>query len=1416
MSTDYDYRGSTSDSAGKRSKNDAIRPLTFAQNLTTQQASHKKFRLKSADPSLKKISQPASNGKTITREYRAGFFSRLFFQWITPLMALGYKGEIQDNDVWVINPKWKTDVITTKVQESFEKRVAQGNKYALIFALYETFKREFWIGGLCQLLASLLQTISPLVLRYLIVFAQDAYNAKNGSTPAPSIWIGLGLVFGITLIQLIQSLQINQSLYHGMIVGGAARAALISLIFEKSLKISGRARAGDEKTIKASKLEEKSKELKSKLKKGDARSRRRNSKNVDGIGWSNGIVMNLMSLDSHRVDQASAHFHMLWTAPISCIITLVLLTINLSYSALAGFGFLTLGVLAISMITKRLFLWRKSIDKTTDQRISLTQEIVKAVNFVKLFGWESAFLSKLQLIRKREIHDIQILLTMRNAMNTVTLSLPIFSSMLTYVTYSLTGHLLEPAVVFSSLALFNSLRIPLNLLPSAISQVTDAWSSVCRIQQYLISEEIKDEIHVDSKVEMAVEMKEAEFSWERIPTNETSQKKNEEPEVKLDFNYLKDRKNDVSQSKIKEQKALKIQLSDNQTFDEKNIDEEKPFQLKNINLSIRRNELVAVIGGVGSGKSSLLGAIAGEIRKTKGELRLGVSRSFCPQSAWIQNTTIKKNILFGKEIKEEWYNQVLNACSLRSDLEMLPQGDATEIGERGVNLSGGQKQRINIARAIYFDADLILMDDPLSAVDAHVGSQIFDIAVLGLLKKKCRILATHQLWILSRCDRIIWMEEGHIRAFDTFENLLKNDVDFQTLMENSTHQKQSPGYIDNQSLDNTKIDQKTKQSGTELMQTEERAVGSIPWSIYMKYIRASGSFFFLAITLVFLIAYQFANIITSLWLSWWVSDYFGYKTKIYIAIYVALGILQALFMFAYSFSITTICTISSKSMMNHAMAQVLRAPMSFFYTTPLGRITNRFSRDVYVMDNELPDAVRLYFVLLTTILATLCLVIAYFPYFSIAVAVLSLLFYYSTSYFLASGRQLKRIESTLRSNVFAKFSEGLSGTACIRAYGLQGQFSDDLKASVDNMNSAYFLNFANQRWLSVRVDFLAILMVLVTGILVITSRFNVRPSIVGLILSYILTIVHLIQLSIRQLAEVEQGMNATERLHHYKTSLEEEAPLHTIKVRKTWPESGEIIFRNVTMRYRPDLPFILSDLNLHIKGGERIGIVGRTGAGKSSILMTLFRLVELSAGTIIIDGIDISKIGLHDIRSRLAIIPQDPSLFKGTIRSNLDPFSEFTDLELWSALRQSDLVLPSAQVDDKNPGRIHLDSLVDDEGLNFSLGQRQLMALARALVRNSQIIICDEATSSVDMETDVKIQHTMATAFKGRTLLCIAHRLKTIINYDRICVLEHGRIVEMDTPKRLREKNGIFKGMCDRNGIGNEYFDDSNKGEKER
>ncbi|KAI9809799.1 MAG: hypothetical protein M1825_000232 [Sarcosagium campestre] len=1371
------------------------------------------------NPFKSRTTPPVPDEREVSREYGASFWSLLTFQWMAPVMRVGYQRPLESNDIWLVNPDRSTDVMANTLATHFQTGVTNKFKYPLFWAMFATFKKEFLFGGICQLFASVFQVMSPFTLRYLISFATEAYYAQQvPGAKGPNIGNGLGLAFGITVMQLLQSLGTNHFIYRGMMVGGQARATLIAVIFEKAMKISGRAKAGgraiaedddesrsDEKAATTSK----GKSHAGKDKKGKRGGKVKGTESTpadlgsgvagDGLGWGNGRIVNLMSTDTYRVDQASGMFHVIWTSPVAMIITLIVLIINLTYSALAGFALLVIGFPLLTKAIKVLFIRRRAINKITDQRVSLTQEILQAVRFVKYFGWESSFMERLGGIRQREIRSIQILLAIRNAINAVSMSLPVFASMLSFITYALTSHELNAARIFSSLALFNSLRLPLNLLPLVIGQVIDGWASIKRIQDFLLAEEMHDEFRRDSTATNAIEATKAAFTWERTVTQESEPAKGSKGRIGGQSDHHPGGSKPEAKAKVKA-------TSDTIT--------REPFKLRELDFSFGRGELIAVIGGVGSGKSSLLAALAGDMRKTEGDIMMGASRAFCPQYAWIQNTTVRENILFGKDYDRSFYSKVIDSCALQPDLDMLPNGDRTEIGERGITISGGQKQRLNIARAIYFDADIVLMDDPLSAVDAHVGRHIFDRAICGLLQDKCRILATHQLHVLNRCDRIIWMQDGRIAAFDTYSKLMACNEDFARLMINTAaneEQEKDVAEDDGTETDTEELKKLgTTQSvgpGAKLMQAEERAVDSVPWGVYAAYIRASGSIFNGPLVIFLLVLSQCANIATSLWLSYWTSDKFQLSMGTYIGIYAALGVIQALLMFAFAVTLSILGTKSSKTMLKRAVSRVLRAPMSFFDTTPLGRITNRFSKDVDIMDNNLTDAMRMYFFTLAMIISVFILIIVFFHYFAIALGPLFLMFLFSAGYYRASAREMKRHESVLRSVVFSRFGEALSGTASIRAYGLGDRFVRSIRESLDEMDSAYFLTFSNQRWLSVRLDCIGNLLVLTTAILVVTSRFNVNPSIAGLVLSYILSIVQMIQFTVRQLAEVENAMNATERVHYYGTELEEEAPLRLGDVPTQWPEKGQITFENVEMRYREKLPLVLRGFSMRVEGGERIGIVGRTGAGKSSIMTALFRLVELSKGSISIDERDISRIGLNDLRSRLAIIPQDPTLFRGTIRSNLDPFNEHTDLELWSALRQSDLVSDESEPGDKDSGRIQLDGIVEEEGLNFSLGQRQLMALARALVRGSRIIVCDEATSSVDMETDQKIQRTIAEGFQGKTLLCIAHRLRTIINYDRICVMDAGNIAELDTPLRLFDKEGgLFRSMCERSGIRREDF----------
>ena len=783
-----------------------------------------------------------------------------------------------------------------KLQASFKRRREQGSQRPLLGALFDTFKVEFIVGGLCQLLASIIQSVAPYVLRYLISFALKAYIAQHTGRPQPNIGEGIGLVVGITVMQAAQSTTTNQFMYRGMMVGGQARAVLIAVIFDKAMKLSGRAKAGGQAVLEAPPSEIKPgsqdekkwyKKLLKKKQKEISNPKALIGVSGDGQGWGNGRIINLMSTDTYRVDQASGFFHMIWASPVAILVTVALLLVNLTYSALPGLGLLMITMPLLGRAVRSLFRRRVAINKITDQRVSLTQEILQAVRFVKYFGWEMSFLERVDALRRKEINGVQVLLAIRNAILAVGMSMPVFASMLSFITYSLTDHGLNPAPIFSSLALFNSLRLPLNFLPLVIGQVIDANASVKRIQEFLLAEEAEEDAEWDYNAKDAVVLKDAEFTWERHPTTENDEDKSGGPGKKPRKDKTKKKDKRASVQSEKESEKGNGAASPADSAESPKVDEQ-PFHLEKLDLAIGRKELLAVIGSVGSGKSSLLAALAGDMRKTKGHVTMGASRAFCPQYAWIQNASVRENIVFGKDYNHSWYNKVIDACALRPDLEMLPNGDKTEIGERGITVSGGQKQRMNIARAIYFDADIVLMDDPLSAVDAHVGRHIMDNAICGLLKDKCRVLATHQLHVLSRCDRIVWVEEGRIQAIDTFDNLMVNNKGFQQMM-TLTSKEEEKEEVEAPIEDEVEVEKKTskkkrgRKPAAALMQEEERAVKSVSWDVWLAYVRAGGGLWVGPFVVLLLVLSQGSNIATSLWLSWWTSNKWGYSEGTYVS-----------------------------------------------------------------------------------------------------------------------------------------------------------------------------------------------------------------------------------------------------------------------------------------------------------------------------------------------------------------------------------------------------------------------------------------------------------------------------------------------------------------------------------------------------
>lgn len=1222
----------------------------------------------------------------------------------------------------------------------------------------------------------------PYVTRHLISSAVPG-NSTIGQ--------GVGFALGVSFMFLVSAFFENIFTYLSTLVGAKSRAVLIQAIYAKNLKISAKGR----------------------------------------LSFPNGKITNILSTDCHRIDFALGFFHYTWTFPISIIIAIVLILINIGAPGLLGLGVIFLAFFLIIFLGKTLFKSRTVISKITDSRISAMREILGSMKIIKYYSWETPSYEKIHSIRKKELRLVTKLLYIRNFLSSTFASVSTIAGLISFILLSKTGGSLNPATVFSSLSIFNILKMPIMLLPLAFMTATDAFQAQKRIHALLSAPEMEHYIEqVDPSDPAAVRVSNGTFIWETESDEddkpESGKKEQDEDAASILTRQLSIVANVTEIPAISEATE---EFRNEEKADEgvpSNSNHTKFKGLVDISFEVKKGEFIVITGSIGSGKSSLLSAIAGTMVKTQGSVALSGSLAYCG-IPWVQNASIRDNITFGNPYDEKWYQYVINVCSLQRDFEILPAGDETEVGERGITLSGGQKARINLARAVYRQCDIILLDDVLSAVDAHVGKNILDNCILGALDGKTRILATHQISMMNHADRVIFLDGTGSIAIDKPDTLRSNNQEFDALMrlndkeENDIEENnlETKGITESNELSNGEKDNgKPKESGT-LMQDEDKNENGVPAEVYLSFIKyGAGAFkyFCLPVLLIFVTLSTFTQIFTNTWLSFWTANKFaGRQDNFYIGIFVLLAVMSIILLFSFYTMVTSVTKNTSGVLHMKAVYSILHSPMYFFDSSPLGRILNRFAHDTDSFDNEVSDQARLFVNTLANIIGVFILVIIYLPWFALAIVFFLTLFFCASIYYRSSAREIKRLDSTGRSVVISHFSETLSGVSTIVSYGAQEQFLKHNEKAINRMNSAYFLTLVNQHWLAMRLGMIGCAILIFVTILCATRTFHISASAVGLIISYLLQIVGMMTFLVRELATVENNMNSVERIHHYGLKLDQEAAYNIPETAPpdNWPEHGAIEFKNLTMSYRPSLPPVLKNVSLDIKRGEKIGICGRTGAGKSTIMTALYRLVEPTSGSIIIDDIDISTLGLHELRSKLSIIPQDPVLFQGTIRSNLDPFGLCEDRVLWDALRKAWLLdsnelskVTASDSDNEKTGadslRFHLDATVEDDGNNFSLGERQLVALARALVRNSQILILDEATSSVDYHTDNKIQSTIANSFKHCTILCIAHRLSTIINYDRILVLDAGEVAEFDTPKNLFNiPNGAFRSMCANSGI---------------
>lgn len=1229
------------------------------------------------------------------------------------------------------------------------------------------------------------QALTPLLTRKLIEFV--AVKSVDSGYP---IGKGVGYALGTAGMQVFTSVFLNIFFFRAMLTGAQSRAVFSQAIYEKSLRLSGKAR----------------------------------------LKYTNGLLTNLMSTDAHRIDFALQWVHFAWTFPVTLVICVALVIVNIGAIGLIGFVLLLISFFVVLFVSRRMVRIRKASNVVTDSRVGVMREVLQSMKIIKFYAWEDAYIERIFQVRNKEMHLIKLMLVVRNFLNALFVSVPTLAGLVAFVALKGIGGDLNPATVFSSLSLFNITRIPLMFLPLAAVSGFEAFLAVQRIEDLLGAPEGEHYVEYDANQKPAIRISGGSFIWEKEDEEDSAKDKdNEKKEAEDDST---DETASVYASSAKDAPAPVVEpilapSSPPQTATEKSDagssspitkDEAAPEQFtgfSNLDLEINEGEFVIVTGSIGSGKSSLLTAIAGGMHRVGGSVTLKEDMVLCGQQ-WVQNATVEENITFGRPMDREWYEKVIAACSLTRDLEILPAGDQTEVGERGITISGGQKARINLARAAYSNANIVLLDDVLSAVDAHVGRHIVENCINGILKGKTRLLATHQLGMLSYADRVIYLDAAGRIEIGTVDELTTSSEGFRSLLHYSQQQEseeEDASDGEDKEEEHEAKESKPKSDG-KLMQAEEKATENIPLHVYMSFFK-HGRFIFKYMSLPFLLLTMtisvFLTLFTSVWLSFWTANKFPARSEsFYVGLFVMFGVLSAIMSFLLFYIITDLVNRTALRVHVEAVERVLHAPMSFFDTQPLGRVMNRFTKDSDSIDNELSDQARLFLYSMAIIIGTFILTIIYLPWFALSLGGLFFVFLGAAKFYRASARDIKRYESLGRSVVFAHFSESLSGLTTIKSYNDESRFINRSKSAIDKMDAAYYLTLANQRWLALRLDMVGAALGFVSSMLCVTGQFHIDASSVGLVVSSLIQVTGMLSMCVRQLASVENNMNSVERLTYYAEELPQEAPyrIEAAKPSADWPQQGAIEFKQATLRYQPQLPPVLKNLDLSVKGAEKIGICGRTGAGKSTIMVALYRLSELSEGSIEIDGVDISKIGLQDLREKLSIIPQDPVLFKGTVRSNIDPFGKSTDVELWDALRRAWLI-ESHDIDRVHNGalkteqvKFHLDQNVDDDGTNFSLGERQLLALARALVRKSNILILDEATSSVDFETDHRIQSTIKNEFSNYTILCIAHRLNTILGYDRILVLDAGEVAEFDDPITLFNKpDGAFRSMCDRSGI---------------
>ena len=1119
--------------------------------------------------------------------------------------------------------------------------------------------------------------------------------------------------------------------------------------------------------------------------------------------FEQGQIINLIGADTGRLYQfIGFSLDAFWSAPLQIVIAVFMLI-----RLMGGVPLLVgLSVLLVSVpvtFVNGLFISKvqKAKMKAKDDRVSKVKEAISGIKLVKCMAWEEYFKARISNARSVEVLKLFYGMVCYTVIIVMFLSVPLLIMMGIFGSYVLLGNTLTAVIAFPAISILNQLRVPLTQLPDAISKVAEMNVSVQRIKRLLVAEELPEEVMQRDKFRKNMDTADSHNSawWHALEVKQGT------------FSY----------------------------------GDSAPV-LEDINLCVKRGELVAMGGPVGCGKTSFLLALLGEMRTLGGTCDVYGSISYVAQEAFIINASLRENILFGMEYDQGFYERVIEACSLKSDFDILPDGDLTEIGESGVNISGGQKQRISLARAVYRRSDIYLFDDPLSAVDNHVAEHIYQECMIKLLREKSRILVTHGLQFMKECDKVIMLRDGKIQQSGTYTDLTKEgsqsdlaelarkyqeDIDLAQKVE-KVDSGALTGELDPREDEDgqfemlmspasfgrtTSIDEfalsgefsrepSSRETGkaieeepSQLMTEEGRRTGSVASAIYVTYLKAAGGVPMILVVVLANLMSATVPIISQWWISDWTQDRFDWSQIQYLNVFASL-IFAAVVVYIMRGLVICFAAIgAAKEMHGGVISSLMRAPLSFYHTTPQGRIMNRCSSDMETIDEQAAPMMGNFLNQIAVIFGSLLSVVIISPWFTLILPPIAWMYLTIGSYYVTSSRELKRLSSIYKSPVYKHFSEAIQGSVTIRAYGDTGRYINDHLKLLDGYTKTFWPSNIINRWLGLRLDFIGAIMTAgAAGAIFLVYDLPLGLEMdagkAGFAISQMLSITAFLGFTVMVYGQLEMTAIAIERIADYcKLPEEPEEVIEDNRPDDRWPENGVIKFKRYSMAYRMGLPLVLNRITLTINANERIGVCGRTGAGKSSIFNALLRLSDYHTGNIIIDGVDIHRIGVKDLRRHIAIITQESIMFLGTVRYNLDPAGLHSDSELWNAVRLVGLKSTIENMENK------LDGNIAEEGGNLSQGQKQLFCVARAILRGSKIVLLDEATASVDVDSDQKLQSVLRTVFAECTMLTVAHRIHTIADSTRIMVLDKGRVSEFDSPQMLmRNPESIYRSLVEK------------------